>query len=368
MNEELEKIYNLLDEAYDLENGKTKISLCEEAVRLADICGDEGVQIETRNELTEAAVFGGEHEKGVVAFSWMIQKQKETPELINIFDFLWKYKWILGQIYGFPNIPRSQLDAIFADAIECYTLNDVSLRPIYEILCYLEMDSGNDDKAFENYQKWQSAPRDEFANCLACEVSMQVYYQAFYENDERALEIAKPILKGKMKCAEVPHATYGYILMPLIKLKRFDEAEEIFNKGYKMVSKNKEFLGEVTNHLRFLTLANKTKNAIRLFEKHLVWALEIKQFDERFHFYNVAWLLFDKLESNGETSIKMRLPNSFKHYSDEGVYEISELKAELEKDLNVIAEMFDKRNGNEHFAGLVKQNRELRKYEFEIGK
>ncbi len=366
MNEELEKIYNLLDEAYDLENGKTKTSLCEEAVRLADIYGDESVQIETRNELIDAAIFGGESEKAIVAFSWMISKQKENPELINTYEFMWKYKWILGYICSFPNITRKQIDAIFADAADFYQANDASLRPIYKNLCSLEMSSGNNEKAVEFYKKWQSAVSDDHSDCVACEVNMQVDYQAFYKNDERALEIAKPILNGKMKCAEVPHATYGHILMPLIRLKRFEEAEESFNKGYKMVSKNGDFLAEVINHLRFLVLANKTKNAIRLFEKHLIWALEAKQLDERFNFYNVAWLLFDKLESDGETSIKLRLPNLFEYYSDKGIYEIAELKAAFEKDLRIIADMFDKRNGNKYYSEKILQNKDLQKLAFEL--
>ncbi len=368
MSDEIEKIYDLLYDAYSLEHGKTKISMIEEALSLADIYGDEELQIDTRNDLIEAAVFGGEHEKAIVAFSWLNQKYKESPELINTFDFLWKYKWILSQIYSFPHITRSQIDAIFADAIECYNANGASLRPIYKSLCSLEMYSGNKEKAFEHYQKWLSTLRDSNSDCHACELTTQVGFQGFYENDEQALDVAKPILNGKMKCAEVPHGTYGRIMLPLIRLNRFDEAQQTFNTGYKMVSKNKDFLSEIGKYLLFQVLTNNTKNAVGLFEKHLSWAVETKHLDERFEFYNMSWLLFDKLESNGKTEVKLHLPNSFKHYKEDGIYNLAELKTAFESHLSEIADLFDKRNGNRFYAETIEKNKSLRKYAFELEK
>jgi hypothetical protein len=368
MHDEVAKIYNLLYEAHQLEDGKSKIIMTEEAVRLADIYGDEMSQVDARNDLVQAAVFGGEDEKAIVAFSWLCKKFEENPELMDPYEFLWRYKWIIHQIYGFPNISRPQIDAVFADATKHYTQNNVSLRPIYQNLCRLEMYSGNDEKAAEYYQQWQSAPRDWLADCVACEVNMQVEYQSNHENDEQAIEIARPILGGQMSCAEIPHGTYANVLMPFVRLGRFAQAEEAFNKGYKMVSKNRDFLPQITEHLKFLVLAGNLETAARVFEKHLSWALETKQLDYQFQFFNAAWLLFDALESSGEESIRLDLPKSFGQFNKDGDYDVGNLKEEFESDSIALARLFDARNQNDFYARAIVRNKKLKELAFALGK
>lgn len=197
---------------------------------------------------------------------------------------------------------------------------------------------------------------------------MQVDYQVHYGNDRQALEIAKPILSGKMTCAEIPHCTYANVLLPLVRLGRFEEAEETFQKGYKMVSKNKDFLPQIIQHLRFLVLAGNLENAVRLFEKHISWALDTKHLEHQFKFFNTAWLLLDSLQTKGETSVKLNLPPSFRHFREDRVYDVSDLMAKFETDSKALAELFDARNENDYYAAQLEDNKKLKKWAFELAR
>jgi hypothetical protein len=194
---------------------------------------------------------------------------------------------------------------------------------------------------------------------------MRVDYLVYYENDEEALEAARPILTGKLTCAEIPHCTYANVLMPLVRLGRHAEAEEMFNKGYRMVAKNRDFLPQVTQHLRFLTLSGNNQTGLRLLEKHLSWAIETKHLDHRFHFYCSAWLLLDNLEKSGVETISVRAPESERLFAGGETGDVRRMKAKIETELQNLAEMFDKRNANRHYSEMLGKNRELKKYAFD---
>src|SRR4028118_2006681 len=67
-----EQVRELFFQSYYLEDGDSKIMLLEEAVRLADICGDFALQYDARDYLINAATFGGAPEKALVAYSWCL--------------------------------------------------------------------------------------------------------------------------------------------------------------------------------------------------------------------------------------------------------------------------------------------------------
>jgi tetratricopeptide (TPR) repeat protein len=347
MNAEIDKIFELLDEIYDMPNGERQIALAEEAVQLADSIDDLDLQVRARFELISAAIFGGEGEKAIVAFSWCLKKYDENSENFDTYTLFWQYKWILGHLPSFPNVSRAQIDSIFGDATRRFQQEGLSLRPIYSQLVGLEMNSGNREKAAEYYQKWLLEPRDYNADCLACETNSQVKYLIFEKRDEEALKVAEPILKGEQTCGEIPHATFGHLLLPLYRLDQIELASELFTKGYRLVSANKEFLPQIAEQLEFLVKIGKTERALSLFEKHLIWGLDIKELEAKFKFYKAAIPLFETIQ---EETVKLNLPNTFQGFVADGVYQTKKLREDLWAEADQIAQMFDTRNGNQYFA------------------
>jgi hypothetical protein len=346
MNVNVEDVYEILAKAANMPHCDSQIALAEEAVRLADLCGNEQLQVDARSELISAGTFGGEQEKALVAYTWVLKKFDENPEIVDAFELMWRYKWILSGLYDHPGISRERIDAIFADAAKRYQQFGISLRPIYGELCYLETRAGNYDQAEQYYYQWLSEPVDDFADCYACEVNKQVECFADLEADENALKIAEPILQGELKCSEIPHLTLGEVLLPLLRQGKVELAAEYFTKGYKLISKNKEFLPTICRQIEFLVWTGNINKALNLFERHFNWALETKNLERKYNFFRVAAMLFAALENE---TLKLNLPANYKGFSEDGNYRTVNLFEEFYAEAERIAKLFDARNGNDKY-------------------
>jgi tetratricopeptide (TPR) repeat protein len=341
-----EEIYSMLAQVENMPHGDSQIALAEEAVRLADLTLEEELQVEARMQLIKATTFGGEKEKSIVAYSWCLKKFDENPEKVDFHQLFWRYKWILGGLYDFPNISREKIDGIFADAIKRFQQHGISLRPIYGEICLFETLAGDYEKAKEYYYKWVTESVDRFADCYACEVNKQVECFSEIGSFEGAVSVAEPILKGKLKCAEVPHITYPLVLLPLLELEQTELASEYFTKGYKLVSKNKEFLPAISKMIEFLIFAGKIQKALSLFERHLNWAVETKNLERKFRFYRSSCLLLQTLETD---QVKLNLSSNCQFFQESGLYSVQNLFESLASEAAKIAELFDRRNGNNKY-------------------
>jgi hypothetical protein len=186
-----------------------------------------------------------------------------------------------------------------------------------------------------------------------------VAYLIFVGKDERAVELAEPILRGRLTCGEIPHLTYAQLLLPLVRLGRVEQAAHWHRKGYRLVAKNREFLNEVARHLTFLVVTDNRLPAVQLLEKHLAWALETLDLARRFEFYLAARLLLDRLRGLGEATLDLRLPKAFPDRRDDGRYEVAGLLGWFDGELRDLADRFNARNGNDHFTQRIDENRRL---------
>jgi hypothetical protein len=183
---------------------------------------------------------------------------------------------------------------------------------------------------------------------------------AFLGEDERAVEEAAPILAGELCCMEVPHGTFGRLLLPLVRLGRLAEAMEYHHRGYRLVADNRDFLFTVSHHLTFLVLTEHAPQGLKLLEKHLVWALETAEQDARFAFVQAAFFLFDRLLETGRRTVPLRLPATFTAYQESAAYDVADLAAWFDEDRRGLAARFDERNGNRNYARRIADHRKLR--------
>ena len=75
-----------------------------------------------------------------------------------------------------------------------------------------------------------------------------VGYLTTLGREGEALAAAAPILEGRHKCAQVPHRTYARVLLPLLRLGRPAEAMSCHRKGYRLIARNPDFVGQVGKH------------------------------------------------------------------------------------------------------------------------
>lgn len=366
VSNDIEAVYALLQEAYQMEHGDQQIALAEEAVRLADLTKDLETQFEARMQLVEAGVFGGADDKSFVAFSWCLAQRDRHPELGNEFEMLWRYKWILNSIGAFPQISKAQIEQMFEDMERRFRQGGAGPRAVYQHRAKVYRLFGEKQKSHEFFQKWKAEKRDFYADCAACEADSEIEHWIFMDNPEEALKKSQVILNGGLSCGEVPHLTYAMILQPLVETKQYADAARYHEKGYPMISRNKDFLGAVAEHILFLVLADEWNKALRLFENHLDWALKVKTDLPKFYFYRAAYLLFLVLGSYGRTSGRLRLPRDFSGFQESGEYQLNELIAFTENELNRISGAFDRRNENNYYSQLYKNTPFLKKYRFKL--
>lgn len=363
------QVEELLRQANGLPHGDSKIMLLEEAVRLADSPGvqSEALRFKAREELVEAATFGGAPDKALVAYSWCLAQMDKKTTGGDDFSFissrwqtLWKYKWIMTEICGFPQISRAQIYEMLDDMERRFREEFDSTRAVLKLRSQIERFWGNDVDAVLYYYEWLYSPRDLLSDCKACDLDDEVNFQIYTGDDEQAVRTAEPLLAGQSRCSTVPQRTYAQVLLPLLRLGRLEEAARYHQKGYRMVSKNKDYLDSIYDHLVFLVLTENLDRAVRLFEKHLPWALDIANLSHRFTFHCGGLLLFEQLRAHGRERVSLRLPQNFPLFVEDGKYAVEAIAAWLDGSLRELAARFNARNGNDYFTRRIAETTELK--------
>jgi tetratricopeptide (TPR) repeat protein len=350
-----DELGELMDTAYSMEHGPTKISLMEEVVRRADMTGELELQYDTRTMLIEAAVFGGRHDIALVAFTWCLAQSDAHPGEFDEFDLLWKYKWIADSLPNFSSITRAQITGALADMARRYEGAGFSLQPVEAARWKCALYMGELEEARAAYERCAKMKRDASSDCTACVYNAAVEYYGTLGDFKKSVKSAEKILAGKASCAEVPHMTHGHLLWPMFQLGMLEEAMTSHRKGYPMIRRNPVFVQGFAEHLMFLALtANHTK-AMQLLGTHLATALEHPGARARFDFLRSALFALLCAQAKGKETIKLRLPASIEFAKTEGVYQLDELFLRFEKTAGELADQLDARNENGYFRGRLQE-------------
>ncbi|MGH7174306.1 MAG: hypothetical protein ACRELG_28910 [Gemmataceae bacterium] len=356
------QVGELQDQADGLPYGPSKLALMEEAVRLADTHQDVALGDEVRAKLITVANFSGYPEIALVAFSWRLAQADRSPELFPEKRLLWKYKWIANSLKLFPQISREQIEETLDDMARRYQRAGASQRPIFNLRWRYALHAGELDKAREYFRLWEKMPRDGNTDCLACEQNDRVNFHLEMGKRQKALKLAEPILRDLLRCAVIPHSTYANVLLPLVQSGQVEKAAEYHNKGYRLIRTNRDFLDAVGDHLTFLALTGNHAQGVKLFEKHLEWALESKDLLCCWRFYLGVHFFLSRLAESGQTSVKLRLPKATPCFQEEGRYEVAMLASWIEETCQDLAARFDARNGNDGFARHLAAQRRLKRW------
>jgi SAM-dependent methyltransferase len=349
-----ERITELVQQASRLERtDPAAVSLLEEAARIADTLGDVELGCKIRLDIIDAGCWSGKLDRMIVAFAWCLAQYDRDPSRFSMSSLYWRYKWVVNEAVAFPEIPRAKIEAMLDDMAERYRRANISLRPVHSFRCWAAMVMGDTEAAARHYEAWRESPRDLYANCSACEADERVGYHVWRGADEEALEHAAPILARKLSCAEVPHRTYGQVLLPLLRLGRTEEAADAHRRGYRLLADNGKLLGSVGGHLAFLALTGNHSRAARVLERYLPHSLEARSRLDAFQFLLDARLFLGQLAASGRTSIRLRLPKSAPVWQKDARYEVAAIDRWLAERAAAIAADFDRRNGNPYTSRRI---------------
>ncbi|HEY3962957.1 MAG TPA: hypothetical protein VGM05_00245 [Planctomycetaceae bacterium] len=338
-------VYKLMRAAFILDDGPVKVAMLEEALRVAEMLGDDDLTQNARDSLVEAAIFGGRSDLALVTFSRCLAYSDAHPEEGDSHSLLWQYKWIAGTLDEFPQITRQQIDQTLHDLELRATKAGYSTYAMETLRWAMAIGMGDLEAARAAYAQFEQADRDGLGDCRACVEDMRVKYFAFADEPENALQAADPILKKRLRCKEIPHRTYGRVLMPLFRLGRLEEAAEFHRKGYRLIQRNPEFLSQIANHLQFLSLTANTAQALKIVSLNLPFAITAVP-GRKFDFLVVASFALLFAAEQGTKTIKSLLPSSVPFFRENGQYPVRELQIELHKLAEDLASQLDRRNGN----------------------
>jgi hypothetical protein len=345
----------LMDEAYSLPQGKAKLSLLEEAARLADANDMTEEAYEARTEIVETATFCGYPMNALIAFSWQLGKFDQQPEEYDEEGLMWSYKWILGNVATFPEVSREKIMELLEDLGRRFKSFGYSDRSYWHYRFRIAMELGEIEEAGRWLTKFQAAEADHMNDCTACEQHEIVRYWILAGDDEQAIQAAKPIMTGTMSCAEIPHLTLPILLMPLYRLERLEEAAKLQKKAYKLTKGKRDFVETFGAQLEYLTQVSPAQG-INVLEESLVLAMDHEDPHAKMTYYaHAAPLLRRWAEESPD--YRLRLPAEFPYEGDPG--DLRRLANYFTEFAKAAAEKYDKRNGNRFISSTLSPTWEL---------
>ncbi|MDB2686134.1 hypothetical protein N9Y42_02885 [Mariniblastus sp.] len=354
MDPEIERLY---DQSLQT-SGRERISLLEEIVRLADSNNDVPVGYAARQEMIREANSGGFPEKALVAFSWCIAQMDKDPELDDWYHVIWQYKVIQEWVPVFARVSRTQITSMHDDMAKRLQFIGESERTAHYYRSWNFMRMGDYEKAHEYQVTYMKMKRGGLSDCLACEQDRQVELLTRMQRDQEALKLAKPIIKGKSSCGEVPEFTNAHICKSYLRLGKTKYAEKLFPKAYSSVKTENKYLGTIGDLMLVPLHQRDFDTAFGIVKRHLNWAAESAADELRFRFYCSCSILMELL-ANDYRQIKLRIPQQLSCCNETGQYTTSELAGWFENETRQLADLFNQRNGNDCYTEIIADNRKL---------
>lgn len=254
------------------------------------------------------------------------QQYSQTPDnspeedlyLEKLFDVLWKFKWVIARLPYDINMTLAEIQQANELMTSFYEHFDFGASALAKTLMHQNLHMGDVQAAKQHFEAWQAGSNDMGSDCPACEQDSLVAYHHFIGDYARVVELAQPILSGEMRCGEVPHITYQWVIDSLIRLNQTEKAREILLQAIDLIT------DEIDVHLPLL--APLIALCSRVDEKHTAQALLDEYNDE----------LLDLSHNNRLYYLHYLL--AVAPFNDEGLREAEQ-----------VAKQFDERNGNSFY-------------------
>lgn len=349
----------LLDEAMWMPTGSAQVAVLEEAVRLADSANDIDLGYEVRLQLTDAANFANRSDLLLVHFAWCLAQMDRNPGRFNEFGLLWRYKWVCSSVLDFPDVPLTRIEELTADMEARFERAGFGRRAVWDHRLGVALHRGDKAGAMAAYHRFIAEVRDPMSNCAACEADEVVRYHISRGRYAAAVDLAGPILAGRLVCRTVPQRTYSRLLEPLLRLGRPDDAARYHRSGLRTHARHIPALHVVCDHIRFLTLTDNLAAAVTLAGRWTTEATSTPELLERFGFWLTVAFLAARLRLAGRETVRLPLPTNHPLYQPKGPLAVARLEEWATATAKGLAARFDARNQTDSHARRLRGLRAL---------
>ncbi|HEY5921749.1 MAG TPA: hypothetical protein VIV11_08765, partial [Kofleriaceae bacterium] len=180
---------------------------------------------------------------------------------------------VMTYVDSFPEIPRAQLDALFADQEQMHAASGESIYMLLEARTWLELEAGRLDSTRELYDQLVVTPAPA-RWCGPCRINQRVSILTRLGRDDEAIALASPLLDGRRKCETVPRSTWATLLLPLARAGDWDRGRDYYARAHRAAMSEPTWLGSAAKVITFAAIDGSFTKAKNLVERCLPRALE----------------------------------------------------------------------------------------------
>jgi hypothetical protein len=324
----MSEVTQLLEQAAAEPYGDSKVALCAAAVDRADAEGDRDLGYQARLALNRAAPFADAGMQVISSYSWLLARYDEDPERFPL--QLWNYKWAVAALPDFVSVSLVQIERVLDDFEARYRAAGALAAPVAKLrmrtlLAVGDLDGGA--KALETWLRCDRRPYVRLNDCEACDSCDHGRALAILGQHRQALEVAAPVLDGRLTCTTEPHEALALMLESARQVGDLKLGRSFQRRGYPLVRSNRAFIGAIGDHLRFLVLSGDPTTASEMLARHRHWA-DLSRNDIK----RLAFLRGGRLVAAADSS-------GHDHAMD--------------RQARDLASAFDARNGNDFYRDLL---------------
>ncbi|SFF66926.1 hypothetical protein [Blastococcus tunisiensis] len=341
-------VRKLLSQVEEMPFGFAKTAVAEEAVRVADAANDLDGSFAAREALASAAMHGGEPQKALVAVTWCLAQLDAHPDRFDRHGTYWALKWLPTTLVDLPDMPLEEIDRVIREAERRYAAIGEGADAIAKLRWVIPECTGRIAEAVEAHRAWRLLPRSEYSDCRACDVSGEISLALDAGRPERALDLARPLLAGRLECAEEPARALAKLLAPLRALGSDEEAERLHVWGLRLSRGNPSLVSTQSQHVLHLLRTGRLPEALDLVVE-LVDVCDRGLFDvmARLDAVSAAAAVLTAWDEAGAGELSRRPADR--------AGDAAALAAALAAEAREVAAAFDRRNGTEHVGRSVEE-------------
>ncbi|MGJ5753111.1 tetratricopeptide repeat protein [Streptomyces puniciscabiei] len=336
--------------------GPARNARAEQLLAAAEGLGIPPAVIEALGHQLKVYNYSSEKDKMFVPFARLLRMWDERPEDFDAYEahsLHWVFKWMSAGMLDQPHVPLASIEKWLGEMAHRYRLAGYSERAVRGAEFSVAAHVGDLARAQRAYAAWLAADRDEMADCHACELHGQGFWQAELGRDEEALELWRPVLEGEFACAHEPHTVLASSLAPLLRLGRLDEARAHHLRGFRLVRPMESMRSAYADHVEFCALTGNEARALELLAERPAYFTDTGHPRSRLEFMAVVTLLMDRL--NGLGLGGQRVPGPAGR-----TWTAGELAAHAREETLELAERFDRRNGTSHVGDRARARMDQR--------
>ena len=344
-----------MQELKTMTHGAVRLKAVSQAVKEADDQNQHEWRLRFRYEYIAESAILGDNLKGLLCFAEYLRIFETHSELENTMyqDMMQIFKWVISNIKEYYQISLEEVQQYFEKFKKYSQKYGFSLRTYYMKQTDFWINS-NPDLADVAYANFLHYPRSENSDCEACELHFKMKILLSKKDENKALEIIRPVLEHEKKCAEIPHLTYAELAYYYFLQQNFSESVYYVSLCEPLVTGKPEFLAEIGLLLEICSRTDVSRGW-KLFKYHLEYFMHCLNPVMKMQFARGAWRLMQKLSEKQEFVYSPLL--GVLPVAPDGerwnIEKISDFFYEIAHD---ISQKLDNRNQTEYYQKIVTQN------------